>query len=159
MFLFLRACKCVVFVILSSERSWEFAEERRTWESRDSTRRLTEKTASEHKFVVTHVIRKNYCVASCETKDLVWVVNFKLVWKTHIKTQLNQYHLREKPSITSSHLEYLAFRNRQHKSIVTQYFFPSPAIIRTSVLCSTLTFSSTPEPNVWLSSSFSCTSS
>ena len=43
----LRACKSVVFVISLSERSWDFADERRTEDTRDFTRRLKMKTASE----------------------------------------------------------------------------------------------------------------
>ena len=68
-----------------------FAEERRTEESSDFTRRLSVKTASEsiEKFVVTFVGRKNYCVDSDETKDLlcylVCVMNFKFVGKIILK--------------------------------------------------------------------------
>ena len=92
---FLHACKCAVVVILSSERSWQFVVERRTEESSDLARRLTVMTAGEstERFVVTLVSRKICRVTSCETKDLlwyfVWVMNF-IVWKNHIKTQLNQ---------------------------------------------------------------------
>ena len=46
------------------------------------------------RFVESLVNRKIYCVTSCETKGMlcyfVWVMNFKFVWKNHIKTQLNQ---------------------------------------------------------------------
>ena len=46
------------------------------------------------KIVAILVNQKSYCVTSCVTKDmlryLVWVMNFKFVWRSHIKTQLNQ---------------------------------------------------------------------
>ena len=37
---------------------------------------------------VTLVSQRNYCVTSCETKDMLCY--FEFVWKNHIKTQLNQ---------------------------------------------------------------------
>ena len=52
------------------------------------------KNESIEKIVAILVNQKNYCVTSCVTKDMlyyfVWVMNFIFVWKSHIKTQLNQ---------------------------------------------------------------------
>ena len=55
-------------------------------------------------YIVNLVNRNNYCVTSCATKDLrcyfVWVMNFKLVWKNHIKTQLNQSNsIQRRPTL------------------------------------------------------------
>ena len=95
--LFLCACKFVVFVILTNEWSWEFAEEKKQKKKRDVARRPTMKTESEsiETFFVTLVSRKSYCVTSCETKDLLcyycWVKNFKFVWNNHIGIGIGMY--------------------------------------------------------------------
>ena len=102
------------FVILSSERSWQFVVERRTEESSDLARRLTVMTAGEstERFVVTLVNQTNCGVTSCETKGMlcyfVWVMNFKFVWKNHIKTQLNQSGVWSEQLIWSLFLKLLA---------------------------------------------------
>ena len=66
----------------------------------------TVKNESIEKFVAILVNQKNYCVTSCVTKDMlcyfVWVMNFNFVWKSHIKTQLNQ-------SIKAKHQRGLSF--------------------------------------------------
>ena len=52
------------------------------------------KNESIENFVVILVNQKSYCVTSCVTKDMlcyfVWVMNFNFVWKSHIKTPLDQ---------------------------------------------------------------------